>query len=199
MRIMSRGRSCVRAAAAAVLALGVLAAPAGADFPAPDDAEPQAAALQEFQKRLADYVTMRTDLAKRLEPLSPTASAAELSTRQESLAAAIRSTRKDARPGDLIPAGVAAQLRTTVANDFKARTPEARKAAVREIAGGVALKINRAFPANAALPTVPPLLLAKLPTLPDNLQYRFVDRHLVIVDGDTQIIIDYVPDVLPVP
>ncbi len=44
---------------------------------------------------------------------------------------------------------------------------------------------------------MPPLLLSKLPQLPDNLQYRFFGRHLVILDGDTQIIIDYVANVLP--
>ena len=57
--------------------------------------------------------------------------------------------------------------------------------------------INQIYPAKAALPTVPPLLLAKLPMLPDNLQYRFIDRHMVILDGDTQMIIDYVSNVLP--
>ena len=57
--------------------------------------------------------------------------------------------------------------------------------------------INRTFPEDAALPTVPPLLLSKLPQLPDNLQYRFFGRHLVILDADTQIIIDYVANALP--
>jgi hypothetical protein len=36
-----------------------------------------------------------------------------------------------------------------------------------------------------------------LPGLPDNLQYRFYGRHLVILDGDLQIITDYVSNVLP--
>lgn len=57
--------------------------------------------------------------------------------------------------------------------------------------------INMAFPATKALPTVPPLLLARLPKLPDNLQYRFYDRHVVILDGDVQTVADYVLNVLP--
>jgi hypothetical protein len=44
---------------------------------------------------------------------------------------------------------------------------------------------------------VPPLLLSTLPRLPDNLQYRFYGRHLVILDGDVQIIVDVIANVLP--
>jgi hypothetical protein len=44
---------------------------------------------------------------------------------------------------------------------------------------------------------VPPLLLASLPRLPDNLQYRFFGRHMVLLDGDTELVIDYVRNALP--
>src|SRR4051794_31888220 len=57
----------------------------------------------DFQARLEGSLKLRETLAKRLTPLSPTASAADLAARQESLAAAIRSERKNARQGDLIP------------------------------------------------------------------------------------------------
>jgi hypothetical protein len=160
-------------------------------------ADRQASALKEFQQRLNGYVELRTKLAHEIRPLKPTASAADLTARQDSLAAAIRQTRKNARMGDLIPAPIATLLRRTIQDDFRSRTPETRRAEVSEVTDGVAPVINRTFPAQAALPTVPPLLLAKLPLLPDNLQYRFLDRHLVILDGDTQIIIDYVSNVLP--
>jgi hypothetical protein len=159
--------------------------------------DPQGAALQQFQQRLNGYVELRTKLAHDLRPLKTTANASELTARQESLAAAIRQTRKNARMGDLIPTQVAEVLRRAIQNDFKSRSAETRRAAVNEVTDGVMPVINRTFPARAALPTIPPLLLAKLPLLPDNLQYRFLDRHVVILDGDTQLIIDYVPNVLP--
>jgi hypothetical protein len=57
--------------------------------------------------------------------------------------------------------------------------------------------VNKSMPDTAALATVPPLLLTKLPVLPDNLQYRFIDRHVVLIDGDTRIIVDYILNVLP--
>ena len=179
---------------AAILAWSAALLPAQAPAVKPD---PQTVALQEFQKRLNGYVEMRTKLAHDLRPLKPTASAAELAARQESLAAAIQQTRKNARVGDLIPTPVAELLRRVIQSDFKSRAPETRRAAVSEVTGGITPVINRTFPAKAALPTIPPLLLAKLPLLPDNLQYRFLGRHVVILDGDTEIIIDYVANVLP--
>src|SRR5689334_23221965 len=158
---------------------------------------PQATAVQDFQRRLTGYVELRTKLGHDLQPLKPTANAADLKARQASLAAAIRQTRKGARMGDLIPTPVATLLKRTVQDDFKNRAPAAQRAARNEVTGGVAPVINQTFPPNAALPTIPPLHLARLPPLPDNLQYRFLGRHLVILDGDTEIIIDYVADVLP--
>jgi hypothetical protein len=166
--------------------------------PAPHAAatEPEDA-IKEFKDRLDGYVELRGRLAKKLKPLSPTASASELATRQEALANAIKTARKGARKGDLIPTSVGAQLRTIVQNDFRQRPVDARNAAFEEVAGTAPPVINRTYPVQAALPTVPPLLLGKLPPLPDNLQYRFLARHLVILDGDTQIIIDYVANALP--
>lgn len=160
-------------------------------------ANPQAVQLKEFQDRLAKYLQLRSDLAKKLKPLSPTADAAQLAARQESLAAALREVRTGARRGDLIPPAVDALIRATVADDLRRRQPSERRAAFQEVPDAAVPVINNMYPAKAALPTVPPLLLKNLPLLPDNLQYRFFGRHMVILDGDTQIIVDYMTDVLP--
>lgn len=158
---------------------------------------PQAAALYDFQQRLEQYLALREHLADTLKSLSPTPSAAELAARQQSLAAALRAARKDAKPGDLIPAGAAALIRKTVAEDLKQRTAAEKRGAFEEVPVGRPPVINTTYPAQAALATVPPLLLTNLPRLPDNLQYRFYDRHIVILDGDVQIIVDYIAGVLP--
>ena len=156
-----------------------------------------ATALAEFQQRLKAYVQLRESLAKKLTPLSPTASASELAVRQDSLAAALKNVRKNARQGDLIPPRVAKQMARTIAADFKRRRPAATKAVLDEVPETVRPAVNNVFPDDAALATMPPLLLNNLPRLPDNLQYRFSGRDLVIVDGDTRLIIDHISDVLP--
>jgi hypothetical protein len=158
---------------------------------------PQAAALAEFSKRLQAYLQLRADLGKKLEPMAPTGSASELEARQQSLAAGLRSARAHAKPGDLIPVAVQEQIRKTVSADFRRRTPATKNAALEEVPNGPLPGINKMYPERAALPTVPPLLLASLPQLPDNLQYRFFGRHIVILDGDVEIVVDYVQNALP--
>jgi hypothetical protein len=157
----------------------------------------QAAAQKDFQNRLQAYLDLRESLSNKVKPLSPTADSAELSARQEALASAMKSARANARQGDLLPALVADQIAEIVAADRKRRQPAAKNAALEEVPDLPSPAINRTYPADAPLPTVPPLLLSKLPALPDNLQYRFYGRHVVILDGDLQIITDYVANVLP--
>ena len=198
MTQVPRVQTVVRPALVMVLlAVLLVDAPEVSAFLQKEAVNPHAAALHEFQQRLNDYLELREELSKKLKPLSPTPSAAELTARQEALAAAIRTSRKMAKPGDLVPQAAAAHIANVCLEDFHFRNPQAKRATLQEVPRAPRPAINRTFPEDAALPTVPPLLLSKLPQLPDNLQYRFYGRHIVILDGDTQIIVDYVPNVLP--
>ena len=158
---------------------------------------PQAAALVDFQNRLQKYLQLRAQLADKLKPLSPTASAADLAARQGSLAAALRDVRKDARHGDLISPVVAEQIRKAADAYFRGKDPSTTRAVFEEVPENVRPLVNRTVPDGAALATVPPLLLNALPRLPEGLQYRFVARHIVLVDADTRLIMDYVQNALP--
>ena len=46
---------------------------------------------------------------------------------------------------------------------------------------------------------MPIALLERLPLLPRPIQYRLVDHALVLWDGDADLIIDVLPDAIPVP
>jgi hypothetical protein len=188
-----------------VFCLGTLVSLAEAQTPAvgppsngKDGVNTGAASLQEFQTRLEQYLELRNRLSSKLQPLSPTPNAAELARRQEALASAMRRARGQSKRGDLIPPRVAQLIATIVRDDFQRRNPTAKMGVFEEVpaAKGASL-INKSYPADEALPTVPPLLLMNLPKLPDNLQYRFVARDVVILDGDLQVIVDYIPTVLP--
>jgi len=158
---------------------------------------PTAAALYDFSERLNAYLKLRQDLGHKLEPLAPTPSASQLQARQQALAAAVRNARKNARPGDLIPRRVQDLIRQAVHADLIRRKAGDTRAALAEVPDGPLPGINRNYPERAALATVPPLLLANLPPLPDNLQYRFFGRHVLILDGDVEIMMDYVRNTLP--
>jgi len=47
------------------------------------------------------------------------------------------------------------------------------------------------------LQSMPPNLLLNLPGLPDGLEYRLLDRELVLRDREANIIVDYVPNAFP--
>ena len=155
------------------------------------------ASLKEFEHQLDSYLKLRAELIRKLKPLSTTPDAAELGARQDALAAAIKAARATAKQGDLVNPVVAAHITRIVTADFRRRNAAAEQAALKEVPRAPRPAINRTYPADAALPTVPPLLLSELPRLPDNLQYRFFGRHIAILDGDVQIIVDYVADTLP--
>ena len=161
------------------------------------NANPEAVALAEFQDRLQKYLQLRQRLADKLKPLSSTASASQLVTEQESLAAALRDVRRGARPGDLIPPAVADQIRRTVVEYFRGKDGSTTRAVFEEVPEGLRPVVNRTYPETAAFATVPAILLNNLPRLPDNLQYRFVGRHIVLVDGDTRLMMDYIVNGLP--
>jgi len=40
-------------------------------------------------------------------------------------------------------------------------------------------------------------VLASLPPLPKDLDYRFVDKHLILRDSRANTIIDYIPNAMP--
>ena len=176
------------------LAMMLLAASAAwAQAPA---SNAQGAALAEFQARLQQYLELRTSLAGKLRPMAVTNEAGEITARQEALGAAMRTARKAAKPGDLIPAPVAELIAKTVAEDFKRRRAAVDRAVLKEVPNATPV-INKVYPAPEELTTMPPLVLNKLPRLPDNLQYRYFGRSVVLFDGDLHIVVDYVPGVLP--
>jgi len=92
-----------------------------------------------------------------------------------------RDARMGAKPGDLIPTRVADQIRTTVADDFRHRNPDTKRAVFTEIPEGVQPVINKTVPDTATLATVPPLLLNSLPRLPMNAGTLTVGAILVAV------------------
>ena len=61
----------------------------------------------------------------------------------------------------------------------------------------VPFKVNGEYPKEAPLSTVPPDVLKALPPLPENLQYRFVGRHLILYCTRGNLIVDYMLNAMP--
>ena len=58
------------------------------------------------------------------------------------------------------------------------------------------LVVNGDYPAGASRSTMPANVLKILPPLPTGLEYRIVDTHLILMDVDANLVVDYVLDVM---
>ena len=183
----------MRARIAAGLAVAVL----GGCMRGPNPLPPPAVAPSgEFAKRIDAYLTLRRRVAATLPPRKETDDAARLVERRKRLAAGIRAARPDARQDAIFTRDVEVDFRRVVQEDIHARAPDDR-AGVRKEVPRLSFAVNDEYPETKPLATVPPKLLAKLPRLPEELQYRFFDRHLILLDVDANLIVDYIPDALP--
>jgi hypothetical protein len=70
---------------------------------------------------------------------------------------------------------------------------ETKKVIKEDAPAAITLKVNAKYPENAPLPTVPPNLLANLPQLPKDLEYRIVHRDLILRDVHANLIVDFIP------
>jgi hypothetical protein len=56
--------------------------------------------------------------------------------------------------------------------------------------------VNGPYPDGEPLSTVPPNVLASLPQLPEDLEYRFLGKHMILRDSRANIVIDYIPNAI---
>ena len=182
--------------ASAVLALVLLPAPSGHAAWTQSPATP-AVASKEFTERTRAYMALHAQLALELPPLSTDATPEAIAEHRERLAAALREARKDAREGDIFPPTVAAQIRAIVRRDLKARDARDVAATLADDSYVLEVHVNTPWPPDLPRVTIPPRLLTSLYALPADLEYRFYDRHLVLLDVDAQLIVDVVRDAIP--
>ena len=115
---------------------------------------------------------------------------------QQSLAMRIRFARHDARPGDLFTPPIAMALRRAMDPVLRGVAALRTRESIREDAPETfVLVVNGSFP-DGPRSTMPGNVLAILPPLPSGLEYRIIDTHLVLIDTDADIVVDYVVDVM---
>jgi hypothetical protein len=162
----------------------------------------EAHALEKFQKAMTRYVTLRDHVMRGI----PEASAA-------SLAAGIRRRRAHAKQGDVLRPAVQPLFRRAVAEeicdplalDTRRTLGEGNPGTARGVEQdrditrrSITLVVNDVYPPGSSFSTMPPRLLQRLPALPSSIHYQFVGRDLVLVDTTASLVIDYLPDAVPV-
>jgi len=142
-----------------------------------------------FRQRVAAYTQLREQIITSLleDGIDPTADQGrEFRNR---LGLAIREARSQAQPGGIFCVEVAGRVRQMVwqalegADDILSEVPEV-----------ASVRVNDFYPEGEPLGTVPPSLLQQLDPLPQELQYRFLATSLILLDVDTLLIVDVIPD-----
>ena len=151
-----------------------------------------------FNRHVKDYLKQRERVKAKLPPLSKNATPEQIAAYQKSFVEALRAMRAGTKPGYIFNREFADYIRTIIKTEF----PPHEKVEIRETileadTKGVPLKVNYPYPETKELTQIPPTLLLKLPQLPKEVKYRYVGRHLLLVDTDNNLIVDYMLDALP--
>jgi hypothetical protein len=151
----------------------------------------------EFEKRVDDYVKLHKQLEAKLPKLPKEATPQQIDADQRALMQLVAAARADAKPGDIFTPAMQTLIKERFGLIF--RGPEGRdsKKYIHDEPHPVTPEINKRYPDEVPLSTMPPRILAQLPKLPQELEYRFVADHLILMDVHAHLIIDYVLHAIP--
>ena len=146
--------------------------------------------VADFSTRVEEYFEMRSKLEKGLPALTVTDDPAEIRIAVRALAKRIRVARAKAKPGDIFTPTISVEFRKVLLLEMDANT---WAAIMDDNPGDFSHHINGTYPKRKSLSTMPPNVLALLPRLPDDIEYRFLGRHLILHDTRANMILDRIP------
>jgi hypothetical protein len=166
--------------------------------PTPDTLDEQKT-FDDFKARVDQYVALHKAAEAKLPNLTNDATPEQIDKRQRELGRLITEARANSKQGELFTPAMETLLRKHLARVFKTPDGPAIKDSVNDEnpVGLVAVAVNERYPDDIPISTMPPDLLEKLPKMPEEMEYRFVGRHLVILDTHAHLIADFVTNAIP--
>lgn len=181
--------------AACVLAMTLTMTSASAQKPA-TAGTPDAAIVADFEAKVKQYLDFRQQHVG--APPAPANNPADIVSKQQEMGNKIRVARAGAKQGEIFTPRIAAYFRRQIAGSLAgSHGKEIRASLAHAEPVKMELQINQSYPPNQPLQSTPPTLLLNLPNLPDGLEYRLLDRELVLRDTEGNVVVDYVPNALP--
>jgi hypothetical protein len=166
--------------------------------PPGDRVNADAAVIQDFRNRVADYMKLHKKVSDALGRLKSTPSQAEIAHHQRELAHGIREAREHAHAGDIFTPEIGQVFRRLIGLATRGsdgtRVGQSLK---RAEPVQLQLRVNREYPSALPLQSTPPSLLANLPELPKEVDYRIVGHDLILRDVDANLIIDFLTHAIP--
>lgn len=166
--------------------------------PTPDNVDEQKT-LDEFKTRVDQYVDLHKKAEAKLPKLPDNATPEQIDKNQRELGRLLAEARAGAKQGELFTPAMETLLRKHLARVFNKPDGPAIKDSVMDEnpVGQVTVSVNQRYPDDVPISTMPPDVLQKLPKMPEDLEYRFVGRHLVLLDTHAHLIADFVTNAIP--
>jgi hypothetical protein len=153
--------------------------------------------VAEFDRRVKDYVTLMNKLDDTLSELPDDATPRQVDAHQRALGALIAKARADAKAGEVFVPEMQVYVRGVVRSVLDGPDGGRIKASLMdENPVGATPVVNKRYPDQIPLSTMPPDILAALPALPAGLEYRFVGRALILLDPRSHLIVDFVDNAI---
>jgi hypothetical protein len=181
---------------ASLFALAVTAAPAAAagQPPAPGDD----AAVQELTRRVTAYAELHRQLEGPVPTVKVSPDPGEIRRAMDALGAKIRKARATAKRGDIFTPEIAALVKQRIATGCGGDYETVHETAHDEMGPLPPAVVNGKWP-GTGMTVMPVNVLCQLPALPEELEYRFVNRDLVLWDVHADVIVDVLRGALPRP
>ena len=160
--------------------------------------EADAAALATMNDRLKAYVEQHKKVEDEV-PARPTdATPQQIDQHQRAFEKRMRDARKGAKRGELFTPEAEPVIRRLLAAVFDG--PEGKQllaTILDENPAGMKLAVNMRYPDEVPVSTMPVEVLQTLPRLSEDMEYRFIGRHLILLDAHAHIVADFIPDAIP--
>ena len=170
-------------------------------MPKGSNVNPDAGLVAEFRKKVDAYVKLRKEAENAAPDLKRTDKPAEIVTAEKTMAQRVRELRATAKRGDMFTPATQAMFRRLLRPPLtKGEDGADNKAIIKDDAPEpkeVPFKVNAEYPKETPLSTVPPDVLLTLPQLPEDVQYRFAGKHLLLYDAKANLIIDFMLNAIP--
>ena len=163
------------------------------------ETDPSTTVFDDFAQRVDGYMKIRKSVVDSVGELDPTKSQTEITARSTALANGLLAARAEAKQGDIFTPEFAALVATLIKEEYKRRSisvQETRSDQQDELPD-FKPAVNQLYPTTYPLATFPATLLPLLPTLPEQLEYRVVQHYLVLRDVEANVILDYMPNAVP--
>lgn len=158
-------------------------------------------ALHIFNDRVQDYVRLhhKAEDSFHLPHLKPTGSIRKIQQRQRAMAQHIRALRKNAREGDIFTPEVSAYFERSLAAAYQNNSEGILANLVCISQDDQRLRPNDVYPATWEYNPMPPTILLHVPRLPSELEYRIVNKDLIVLDVEADMVVDILRNAISLP